>query len=72
MLDDWQYVKLRSLSEREGRSISALVREILTERLGTGAARAADRLAEVEGVAEGPEDLGRDHDRYLYGRSREN
>jgi hypothetical protein len=68
MLEDWQYEKLKALANRSGRSISDLVREILSGHFESGA-RAADRLSEVEGVAEGPEDLGREHDRYLYGRS---
>lgn len=71
LLEPWQYEKLRSLAERGGTSISAVVREILSEHLGARASRAAERLSDVEGIAEGPEDLGREHDRYLYGPSAE-
>ena len=63
-LEEWQYEALRAQAEREGRSLAALIREILTERLKPGA---RSRLGEIEGVAEGPPDLGRNHDRYLYG-----
>ena len=71
ILEEWQYEKLRSLSEQQGRSISDLVREILARHLGRGASRVADRLNEVSGIAEGPEDLAREHDRYLYGEGQE-
>ena len=71
ILEDWQYEKLRSLSEQQGRSISELLREILTKHLGSEARRVSERLAEVCGIAEGPEDLAREHDRYLYGEGEE-
>jgi len=67
LLETWQYEALRVRAEREGRSLSAVLRDILTEHLGPGGGRAAKRLAAIEGVAEGPPDLGRRHDEYLYG-----
>jgi predicted DNA-binding ribbon-helix-helix protein len=63
-LEEWQYESLRAQAEREGRSLAALIREILTKHLKPSA---RSRLREIEGVAEGPPDLGRHHDRYLYG-----
>jgi plasmid stability protein len=63
-LEEWQYEALRAQAERDGRSLAALIREILTRHLKPGA---RSRLEEIEGVAEGPADLGREHDRYLYG-----
>ena len=63
-LEEWQYEALRAQAEREGRSLAALIREILTKHLEPGA---RSRLGRIEGVAEGPSDLGRHHDRYLYG-----
>jgi len=68
LLEQWQYDTLRSLAERRGTSLSALVRAILTEHLEEDARRAERRLSQIEGIAEGPADLGRDHDRYLYGK----
>lgn len=69
MLEDWQYERLRSLSETQGRGISEVVREILTSYLTAGADQVQSRLDAVTGIAEGPADLGREHDRYLYGDS---
>ena len=69
MLEEWQYERLRALAEEQGKSLSALVREIVADHLGRRARRRRSRLADVEGVAEGPPDLGREHDRYLYGPS---
>ena len=63
-LEEWQYESLRTQAEREGRSLAALIREILARYLKPGT---RTRLEEIEGVAEGPPDLGRNHDRYLYG-----
>lgn len=64
MLDEWQYEALRSRAESEGRSMSGLVRDILGAHLEQPK---RGRLALIEGVAEGPSDLAREHDRYLYG-----
>lgn len=63
-LEEWQYEALRAQAEREGRSLAALIREIVAKHLGPGR---RSRLEEIEGVAEGPPDLGQHHDRYLYG-----
>jgi len=64
LLEEWQYEALRAQAERDGRSLAALIREVLTRHLKPGA---RTRLEEIEGVAEGPPDLGRHHDHYLYG-----
>ena len=64
ILDDWQHEALRTRAEREGKSISALVREILADYLKPRSRRGLER---IEGIAEGPADLGREHDRYLSG-----
>ncbi len=63
LLEEWQYEALRARAERESKSISALLREIVSQHLG----RSAGKLRLMEGVAEGPSDLAADHDRYLYG-----
>jgi len=67
MLEDWQYDQLRAIAEREGRSLAALVREIVGRHLKERSKRAAKELSSLSGIGEGPADLGRDHDRYLYG-----
>jgi plasmid stability protein len=63
-LEEWQQERLRVQAKRQGRSLAVLIREILTEHLQRVA---RSRLERIEGVAEGPPDLGRHHDRYLYG-----
>jgi len=67
LLEEWQYHSLKSLADERGCSLSALVRDILREHLRDRDRRRNERLSAIEGVAEGPPDLGRSHDRYLYG-----
>ena len=69
LLDEWQYEKLKAASEREGRSISSLVREAVSAYLNGGAnrRRPATRIAEIAGIGSDPETSGDDHDRVLYG-----
>jgi plasmid stability protein len=64
ILDEWQHEALRARAEREGKTLSAVVREILALHLQPRAKRGLKR---IEGVAEGPPDLAREHDRYLSG-----
>ena len=67
LLDDWQYDALKAQARGSRRSLSDLVREIVSAHLAAGAARAGSRWDGIEGVAEGPADLGAGHDGYLYG-----
>jgi predicted DNA-binding ribbon-helix-helix protein len=67
LLHDWQYQGLKSLAEERGCSLSALVRDIVGQHLRRRDRQRNERLARIEGVAEGPPDLGRAHDKYLYG-----
>ena len=67
MLEQWQYDQLRGIAEREGKSLSALVREIVERDLARRSRKSAKLLAELDGIGEGPADLGINHDRYLYG-----
>ena len=48
-LEDWQYEALQVLAAQEHRSISALVREILTSHLAVHPETARQRLAAMEG-----------------------
>lgn len=66
ILEDWQYQALRARAEHEGRSISALVREILRTALSGPPERGGSPLQEIEGVGEDAAAYGRDHDRFLY------
>jgi len=65
LLESWQYEALRTRAQQEGRSISDLVREIITRALEPTAG--SNRLSEIEGIGEDAAAYGRDHDRFLYG-----
>ena len=66
ILEDWQYQALRARAEKENRSISDVVRDILRQALAQPP-RGKGRLEEIEGVGEDPDSYGRAHDRFLYG-----
>ena len=68
MIEPWHHDALRALAESRGVSVSAIVRDILTEHLSTAPGTVKKRLDEIAGVAEGPADLGSEHDSYLYGK----
>ncbi|MBW2263359.1 MAG: hypothetical protein JRG91_15450 [Deltaproteobacteria bacterium] len=63
ILEEWQHEALKSLAEREGKSISAVVRQILTAKLGR---RKSKKLESIMGIGTGSDISGRDHDRALY------
>lgn len=67
MFEDWQYERLQGIAQCEGKSLSALVREIVEQHLEERSRRAKKLLKEITGIAEGPADLGENHDHYLYG-----
>jgi plasmid stability protein len=67
LLDDWQYQALKARAQREGRSMSELLRQILDESLRKSTPR-TPRLAEIRAVGEDRGARGRDHDRFLYGK----
>ncbi len=63
ILEEWQFEALKSLAEREGKSISAVVRKILTQKLKR---KKSKRLESIMGIGTGSDVSGRDHDRALY------
>jgi len=67
LLEEWQYEALRSRADREGRSISDLLREILKTSLTPSSMTKQGRLGEIKGIGEDAEAYGEDHDRHLYG-----
>ena len=67
LLEDWQYEALQSLAAREQRSISALVREMLTSHLAERHETARQRLAAMEGIGADAHATGQEHDTFLYG-----
>jgi len=65
MLEEWHYKYLKSAAERQGRSLSEVLRDILSKYVderGTG----PRRLKEIAGIGADEEASGRDHDRWLY------
>ena len=70
LIEDWQYEALKSLAAREERSISELLREILTRHLRSEQGGLQSSLADIEGLGDDPEASGREHDRFLYGVKR--
>jgi plasmid stability protein len=65
LIEDWQYEALKSIAAREGRSISMLLREVLSHHLrGEHPGRS---LNAIEGMGDDPHASGREHDRFLYG-----
>lgn len=70
LIEDWQYQALRARAEREGRSLSDLMRELLATALARGPQTpqpSCSRLADIEGIGEDTGAYGDDHDRHLYG-----
>lgn len=70
VLEDWQYEALQSLAARAQRSISALVREILTSHLSAPHETVRQRLGAIEGIGADAHATGQDHDTFLYSTKR--
>ena len=66
LLEDWQYEALRTLAAQEHRSISDLVRDMLTRHLAGNREIARQRLAAMEGIRADAHATGEDHDAFLY------
>jgi plasmid stability protein len=66
VLEDWQHEALRTLAEQEHRSISELVREMLTRYLDGSHEIARQRLAAIEGIGADAQASGEDLDTFLY------
>lgn len=71
LLETWQYEALKTAAEQQGRSISAVVREILSRHLSARRRGAKRGLADLEGIVEDRAASGREHDRFLYGQDPE-
>lgn len=69
LLEDWHYDYLRNTAERDGKSLSELLREILSEHI-TDAYSGRHRLQEIAGIGADDEASGREHDEWLYRKAR--
>ena len=69
-LDDWQYQLLLDLSRKTKKSLSALIRELITEKLAPKAGVAEnDPIYSIVGIGgSGLKHTARDHDAVLYGK----
>ena len=69
-LDDWQYQVLLDLSRKTKKSLSALIREMITEKLAPKAGVAEnDPIYSIVGIGgSGVKHTARDHDAVLYGK----
>lgn len=68
LLEDWQYELLRQRAEREQKSLSRLVRELLDQALNSKKKKHSVR--ELAGIGSDPGFSVRDHDQVLYGDPR--
>lgn len=69
-LDDWQYQVLLEESRRRKKSLSALIRELISERFSAKAAHISqDPVFGIVGLGKsGQKKTARDHDAVLYGK----
>lgn len=67
LLDEWQYETLKAQAERQGRSMSELLREMLDSALARdGAGDRGLLLDDIRGIGEDRTARGRNHDEFLY------
>ena len=66
ILEPWQYDTLKARSEKDGCSLSAMVREALSLYLGRSPQADVDPLDAIIGLGNDPVESGRTHDRYVY------
>jgi hypothetical protein len=69
-LDDWQYQVLLDLSRKTKKSLSALIREMITEKFTAVPGEAGtDSVFGIVGIgSSGHKHTARDHDAVLYGK----
>jgi len=70
-LEDWQYQMLLDISKRTKKSLSAIIRDLISEKLTIKVNKKADSVAELIGIGSGDgSPIAREHDKYLYGSSK--
>ena len=68
-LDDWQYQLLLDLSRKTRKSLSALIRELITEKFASTGVAENDPIYSIVGIGgSGRKHTARDHDAVLYGK----
>ncbi len=69
-LEDWQYQMLLDMSRRKRKSLSSIIRDLISEKFSKQAAASKeDPLWGIIGLGAGDgSSVARDHDRFLYGK----
>lgn len=69
-LEDWQYQALLEISGRTRKSLSSIIRELITEKYRKQTGKPAeDPIMGIVGMASGDgASCAREHDRFLYGK----
>ncbi len=70
IIEEWQYGYLKNLSEEKGKSISEILREMITSSINKDARD--EPLSAICGLGEDSNGRGRDHDKLLYGKVENN
>ena len=65
LIEEWQYDTLKAEAERRGKSISEIVRELLSDRFDRKPGKGG--LTTITGIVDDPKTSGKHHDSYLYG-----
>ena len=66
IIEEWQHEYLKNMSEEKGKSISEILRGMITANFEEGAS--GETLSALCGLGEDEEGCGRDHDKLLYGK----
>ncbi|MBE0430516.1 MAG: hypothetical protein IBX67_01685 [Dehalococcoidia bacterium] len=70
MLEKWHYEYLKNAAERQDKSLSEVIRDILSEYVNESGS-AQSRLKDIAGIGVDEEAFGRDHDKWLYGKGQQ-
>ncbi len=70
LLEDWRYGALKDLAESQGESLSAMIRRLLTAQLRPQSPSTRGKgLQAIAGIGQDSQATGKDHDRWLYGKT---
>ncbi|MCC6545298.1 MAG: CopG family transcriptional regulator [Nitrospirae bacterium] len=71
-LEDWQYQILLEISRKTKKSLSWIIREMITDKFSKLASKGADDpVFDLIGIGKGDgSPVAREHDKYLYGKKK--
>lgn len=71
-LEDWQYQILRDISRRQRKSLSSIIRDLVTEKFAPPrSAQSRDPLWGIVGLGSGDgSSVAREHDKHIYGKKK--